>query len=257
MVTVAGLGGDTVTGVDLQLGTGEIVGLTGIVGAGWELVPEYLYGARRAGTGTLSVDGRTVELAGMTPVRALEMGLVFVPADRHEHAVIGDLSVEENVLIPVLSRMFRHGRLERAAMAETSRELLVRHEVRPPDPSLPVSALSGGNQQKVVLAKWLQLGPRLVLLHEPTQGVDVGARQRIFEMIRSMAAGGATVLYASGDWAEVAKVTDRVVVMADGQVSAVLEVGEVSVEEIAAAAYRGTQQRSAASDATEAWAQVK
>lgn len=250
---IEGLNGDFVRDVGFHAVQGEIVGLTGIVGSGWEFVLEHVYGARAADSGTLTIDGRRFDLSDMTPTRAVGLGMVFVPSDRLTQGIVGDLSVQENVMLPVLGRMFRRGRLRLGAMAARCADLLLDHAVDPPVPGMPIGSLSGGNQQKAVLGKWLQLAPRLVLLNEPTQGVDVGARQLIFETIRAAAAGGALVLYASNDWEEVFNIADRVVVIADGRVCAELAGPSLSLDQIAQAAYRGTRRSADLSNASLAW----
>jgi ribose transport system ATP-binding protein len=252
-LSVRGLGSEQVSGVGLDAAGGEIVGITGIIGSGWEAVLQHVYGARRADAGTLTLDDQRLDLTGMTPHRAIGMGMVLVPSERLVQGIIATLSIEQNVMLPVLGRLFKGGWLRHRELLRRCDRLLRNYAVQPPDPRRPIGTLSGGNQQKAVLGKWLQLAPRIVLLSEPTQGVDVGARQLIFRMIREAAANGAVVLYASGDWDEVVRLADRVVVIADGRVSATLSGADITVGGVAAAAYRGTRRSADLAAASESW----
>ncbi len=251
---VTGLGGPAVSNVGFSAAGGEILGITGIVGSGWEAVLEHIYGARQADTGTLVVDGERFDLSRMSPSKALAQGMVFVPSDRLAQAAIAELPIEQNVMLPVLPSLFRGGLLRHGELVRRCARLLRNQAVQPPDPHRTFGTLSGGNQQKAVLGKWLQLAPRLVLLNEPTQGVDIGARQLIFRIIREAAASDAIVLYASADWEEIARLADRVVVIADGAVTATLSGDDVTIDRIASEAYRGTRRSADLAAASSEWA---
>ncbi|MGH3401366.1 MAG: sugar ABC transporter ATP-binding protein [Streptosporangiaceae bacterium] len=253
---VTGLTGDLVRDVELHARGGDIVGVTGIVGSGWEFVLEHIYGARPSASGVLAIDGDAIDLSGMTPARAVDLGMVFVPSDRLRQGIVGELSVKENVTLPVLGQMFDRGVLQLRRLTSRCARLLADHAVTPPNPSLAIGLLSGGNQQKAVLGKWLQLAPRVLLLNEPTQGVDVGARQVILATIRAQAARGALVLYASGDWEEVQQISNRVLVVADGRVCAELAGDDLSLDRIAQAAYQGTRRSADLASASQAWEKV-
>lgn len=251
-VVVHDLEGPHVSGIGFDATRGEIVGITGIVGSGWEFVLEHLYGAQPALSGRLEIDGAAFPLASMTPRQALDLGTVLVPAKRLVQGIIPGLSIRDNVMLPVLRGFFRGGRLRLSELALRCGQVLRDHAVQPAQPDRAMGTLSGGNQQKAVLSKWLQLAPRLVLLHEPTQGVDVGARQLILRIIRRAAGRGAVVLYASGDWDEVARLAHRVVVIADGRVAATLEGDDITADRIAESAYRGTRRSADLARATDA-----
>lgn len=251
---LTGLDSAQVSGVGFTAAAGEIIGITGIVGSGWEAVLEHVYGARPADAGTLVVDGRRLDLSRMSPNRAIGQGMVFVPSDRLTQGAVATLSIEQNVMLPVLPSLFRGGFLRHGELVRRCARLLRNQAVQPPNPHRPFGTLSGGNQQKAVLGKWLQLAPRLVLLNEPTQGVDIGARQLIFRIIRDAAASDAIVLYASADWEEIARLADRVVVIADGAVTATLSGDDVAVDRIAAEAYRGTRRSADLAAASADWA---
>ncbi|UXN23445.1 sugar ABC transporter ATP-binding protein [Curtobacterium flaccumfaciens] len=239
VVTVRDLRVGVVDGLSFDVADGEVVGITGLAGSGVEDVLPGLYGARPA-TGSLAVrrDGATpapVDLARVTPGSSIARGVVYVPADRKREGGALTLSVEQNVTLPVLGKL--RGLLglsparERAHVAGLVRD----YDVRPADPAALFGTLSGGNQQKAVLAKWMQDDPRLVLLQEPTQGIDVGARAAIFSMLRRSAEQGVTIVCASTDYDQLAQVCDRVVVLAHGRVHDVLTDDRIDRDVIAAA----------------------
>jgi ribose transport system ATP-binding protein len=230
---VHNLSGGTIEGFSLDLAAGEVVGVTGLIGSGYDEIPYLIYGARAARGGTLDIGGRGVELSRITPHEAIRHGVVLVPADRANAGVIGPLPVDDNVTMPTLALRFRQWMLRRRAMTTEAAEMGRRFEVRPADPTMLMASLSGGNQQKVVLAKWFQMAPRLILLDEPTQGVDIGARQTVFRHIANAASAGAAVLCASSDYEQLAAICSRVLIFAAGQVVAILEGAEISKEAIA------------------------
>jgi ribose transport system ATP-binding protein len=226
------VGGRVLEGVDLDVRGGEVLGVTGLVGSGFEELPHLLFGAR-PGRGRLELDGIGLELDRLTPARAIAAGMALVPSDRPLDGVIGTLSVTDNVTMTTLPSQVGRLGLLRGRMRATAHELGDRFGVTPNDPRLPLAALSGGNQQKVVLAKWLQHQPRLLLLDQPTQGVDVAARRQIFDAIRAAAAAGAAVVCASADYDEVAALCDRLLIVARGRVVRSLERDELTKDRIA------------------------
>ena len=231
-VAVRDLAGGSIRGFSLYAGKGEVIGLTGLIGSGYDEVPYLLYGAEPAARGMMALAGRALRLPGLSPATAIANGVVLIPADRPNAGVIGTLSVSDNVTMPTLGAG-RSWLLDRRAMVARAGALGQDFEVRPPDPALPVSALSGGNQQKVVLAKWFQQAPQLVLLDEPTQGVDIGARQTVFGHIAKAAAGGAVVLCASSDYEQLAAICSRVLIFSGGAVVATLAGAAISKQAIA------------------------
>jgi len=170
--------------ISFSISRGEILGLTGLIGSGCDDVPASLYGARKDVSGMLEIDGQQQYLSELTPEQALQNGIAYLPADRLGEAGIGSLSVGDNVSLPVLDSLRStlglteqriHGHASRIAQAAG---------VKPNIPALPLATLSGGNAQKALMAKWLQIDPAVLLLDEPTQGVDVGARQQIWDSLR-------------------------------------------------------------------------
>ncbi len=239
-VGVHGLSGGMVRDLSFDLAAGEVLGLTGLVGSGFDEVPYLMFGARPASSGELTLAGKSVRLQAMTPGDAIARGIVLIPADRPNAGAIGMLPVSDNVTMPLLGRTFSSLMLDRGGMVRRALEVAEAFTVQPRDPRLPLSALSGGNQQKVLLGKWLQLEPRLVLLDEPTQGVDVGARQNVFQHIAKAAAGGACVICASSDYEQLEAICTRVLVLAQGRVTAELVPPHITKQAIAEHCYVGS-----------------
>ncbi|MBA0052217.1 sugar ABC transporter ATP-binding protein [Streptomyces sp. AJS327] len=202
--------------LDLELRPGEIVGLAGLVGSGRSEILETLYGARRPTAGRVLVDGAPLRPGSIRA--AVRAGIGLAPEERKSQALFLLESVVRNVTVSALPRFSRGGWLdsrgERAAAAEHTRELAL----SPDDPERPVRTLSGGNQQKAVLARWLLRGCRVLLLDEPTRGVDVGARAELYAVIRRLADSGVCVLLVSSDLPEVLGLADRVLVLREGRV---------------------------------------
>ena len=237
-VEVAGVSGASVRDVAFEMHEGEVVGLTGLLGSGFEEVPYLLYGARPAASGRLTIHGVAYELPHLTPHAALDAGMALIPADRPNDGCVGSLPVSENVSLAVLGEYWGRGMLDRRRMRREAGALMRQFDVRPADPSLPYGALSGGNQQKALLAKWFQTGPRLLLLDEPTQGVDVGARQQIYEQIRDATESrGMHVLCASSDYEQLSVLCDRVIVFGRGRIWRELVGTEVTKERIVEQCY--------------------
>jgi ribose transport system ATP-binding protein len=242
------LEGPTVRDLSLSLHAGEIVGITGINGAGYDEFPYLLYGAPPASNGVIRIRGRQLEAASMTPQKAIEHRVALLPADRQSSSGAQDMSVQYNVSLPVLRRFYRGGRLRHREERQEMRELIEEHAVTPPDVALKLSQLSGGNQQKALLAKWLQVEPEILLLHEPTQGVDVGSKQQIFTRIEAAAQRGTGVIIASGEYGDLANLCHRVVVLRDGYAVATLTRGQLTEDRIADQAFRADLSRIGSAD---------
>ena len=202
--------------VSFTVRAGEIVGLAGLVGAGRSEVLETVYGARRRSAGSVSVDGRALPPGSV--VAAVRAGVGLAPEERKSQALLLGEPVVRNVSLASLGRFSSAGFVDRSAELASARAATASLEVRPADPTRPVRTLSGGNQQKVVLARWLLGGSRLLLLDEPTRGVDVGARSEIYALVRRLADQGVAVLLVSSEVPEVLGLADRVLVLRDGRV---------------------------------------
>ncbi|MFC7660430.1 ATP-binding cassette domain-containing protein [Pseudonocardia benzenivorans] len=209
------ISGAVLRGISFTVARGEILGVTGLAGSGFDELPYVLAGAR-PGSGTVALGGRRVDVAGLDPRAAIAAGIVLIPADRARLGVIGEVSIRENVALPRMQRFFRGGLLREGAERAWVRELVDGFGVLHGGVDREMNTLSGGNQQKTVLAKWLAGDPDLILLHEPTQGVDVGGRFDIYRQLRDAADRGAAVVAAGESPEELAELCDRVLIVKDG-----------------------------------------
>ncbi|MCU1528776.1 MAG: Monosaccharide-transporting ATPase [Frondihabitans sp.] len=217
------LAGGTLRGIDLELRAGEIVGLTGLAGSGFDEVPYLLSGARTASRGTVSITGAPpLDASTITPSTSRGSGVGLLPADRRNTAGIATLDVVDNVTMLTLGSYRRWRGIDRRAMRRSTAQLMEAFDVRPRDPDHAFGTLSGGNQQKALLAKWLSMSPSVLLIDEPTQGVDIGARRQIFDDLRRAADDGTAVLVSSTDHEQLAALCDRVVVLQRGRISSQL-----------------------------------
>lgn len=234
--SVQSLSGRIATSMDFDVHRGEIVGLTGLVGMGHDEVPYLIFGARERVGGEVRIDGRSI--APATPRGMRKAGVALVPADRQRASGALHATVLENVTLPVLDGFFTGGRLQHGAERRHVLRLARQFEVRLQDPDQMLDSLSGGNQQKALLAKWLQSRPTLLLLHEPTQGVDIGSRRQIFAIIREVAQEGAAVLIASAEYEDLANICNRVLVMRRGRIVSELSGRDLTEERIVEQCYR-------------------
>ena len=215
---------------------GEIVGVAGLVGAGRTELAETLFGLRAADAGEVYIESRRVSVR--TPGEAIRAGLAYVPEDRRRHGVIADFAVAVNTGLASLGRLAPRGLLSPRAERDLADDYVRRFAIRTPSVRHPTGALSGGNQQKVALARWLATSPRVLILDEPTQGVDVGAKAEIHRLIRELAAGGLAVLMISSDLPEVLHLSDRIIVMCRGELAGTLKRDDATPERVMALAVR-------------------
>ncbi|WP_133670772.1 ATP-binding cassette domain-containing protein [Burkholderia pseudomallei] len=218
--------------LSLAVRRGEIVGLTGGLGSGGKDVIRALFGLARGVRGSIAVDGRPARVR--RPHDAVAHGIALVPENRAAHGVALTLPVRENVVLADLSSVSRFGLVHGRREADVARALIRRLDIRPARPDLPARFLSGGNQQKVALAKWLGRASTVYLLDEPTVGVDVGAKAQIYRLIDALARAGAAVLLFSSDLTELLDVTDRVYVMARGEIVAQCASAETTTRDVLA-----------------------
>lgn len=228
--------GVKVRDLSLTATRGECVGLTGILGSGYEEVPYLLFGAL-SGRGRIRLDADTYGLETFNPVKARAAGIALVPADRGAEGGVAELPVADNVTLAAISRFQRRGILRRRAVKSHADRLVQQYQVRPQDAAMAFHELSGGNQQKVVLAKWLDISPRFLILDEPTKGVDVAAREQIFQLIGDVRSQGGTILCVSGDHEQLAAICDRVLIMRQGRVIQQVGGSAISKDTIAQACY--------------------
>ncbi|WP_053851280.1 sugar ABC transporter ATP-binding protein [Streptomyces sp. NRRL B-24085] len=202
--------------LDLVVHPGEIVGLAGLVGSGRSEILETIYGARKPAAGQVRVDGRALRPGSVRA--AVRAGIGLAPEERKAQALLMLESVTRNVSVSSMSRFSRAGWLDRGAELGAARAATRELSLRPDNPSVPIRTLSGGNQQKAVLARWLLRGCRVLLLDEPTRGVDVGARAELYAVVRRLADEGLAVLLVSSEVPEVLGLADRVLVLREGSV---------------------------------------
>jgi ABC-type sugar transport system ATPase subunit len=216
--------------VSLRVGAGEIVGLAGLVGAGRSDVARALFGLDPAARGRVLVDGQPLQPG--SPRRAMAAGLALMPEDRKRQGLVLAQGARWNWSLPVLARLCRLGLIDRGAERRQAAAALERVDLRAASLEQPVALLSGGNQQKVLLGKWLGTGARVLLVDEPTRGVDVGAKAAIHALLREQAAGGAAILLVSSDLPELLALSTRLVVMRGGRVVGEMARGEATAERL-------------------------
>jgi rhamnose transport system ATP-binding protein len=220
--------------ISFSLRRGEIVGMAGLIGAGRTNVARALFGVEPADSGTIRLDGRPVSIA--SPAQAMALGIGYVPEDRKEHGLVLELSIADNITLPTLASFSRLGWVdvagERAAAEVAARQL----EVKMAGIDQKAGQLSGGNQQKVVLAKWLGTRPRVLILDEPTRGIDVGTKAAVHRLMSSLAAEGMAILMISSELPEVLGMSDRILVMREGRLTGHFSRAEASQETLMAAA---------------------
>jgi ribose transport system ATP-binding protein len=229
VICVDELQGDGVEELSFAVAPGEILGIAGITGSGREDVAGLLFGAvSRKG----SVEVSSQEVKGGDPNRSIMAGIVLLPSERMRRAIIPTMTLRENMTLPSLKSVTHYGRIVARLETKEAKDWLVRLKVRPQDPEVSPASLSGGNQQRVVLAKCLRLKPKVLVLDEPTQGVDVGAKKEIYALIAQVASEGAAVITCSSDSEELAAIADRVLIMQRGRVTHTLVGDEVTHQAI-------------------------
>ena len=212
--------------ISLDVRAGETVGLAGLLGAGRTETLRTVFGAEQPDAGTLLVDQRATQFSA--PVDAIRAGIAYLSEDRKVEGIFPDLSVRENLTMVLLPQLARWGVVDRAAQNKIVEDFIARMGIKTSGPEQPIRELSGGNQQKVLLARWLALSPRLLLLDEPTRGIDVGAKADIANLIHALAAKGMGILMTASELDELVGMSDRVVVIRDGASIAQLSEGAIS-----------------------------
>jgi rhamnose transport system ATP-binding protein len=228
--------------VDLSVRAGEIVGLAGLVGGGRTELARTIFGLTPADKGKITVRGRPVKIE--SAAQAIECGIAYVPEDRRRHGVILDLAISANITLAALDRFSRLGVIDLSGEKEVSAEYARRLGIKTPAVFAPVATLSGGNQQKVALSRWLVTKPALLVLDEPTQGIDVGAKSEIHALMTELAAQGVAILMISSELPEILGMSDRIAVMYGGTIVATLDRGEATQERILALALGHASEKS-------------
>ena len=205
-------------GISLRLHAGEVIGLGGLDGQGQRELLLALFGVLRGTTGQVLIDGHPHTITGPNFAKSRAVGMALIPEDRKTEGLMLPMSVRDNLSFAALGRLSRGGVVNVAAEREAVAAIVKMLAVRTDGTDVPAGALSGGNQQKLVIGKWLMLAPRIILLNDPTRGIDVGTKQEIYQVLRDLAGAGAAILFYSTDYDELIGCCDRVLVMVEGAV---------------------------------------
>ncbi len=221
-------------GISFELRQGEILGLYGLIGAGRSEVCQSIFGMTRPASGTLKLDGKTVTIH--SPEDAIRAGIAYVPEERGRHGLALEMPIYQNMSLPSLSRTSRKGFLKAANEFALARKYATRLDLRAAALSVPVGTLSGGNQQKVVIGKWLATAPRVIILDEPTKGIDIGSKAAVHGFISELAAEGLSIIMISSELPEILGMSDRAIVMREGLMAGTFDRAEFSPEKLVRAA---------------------
>ena len=213
----------TIKPFDITINKGEVIGLTGLLGSGRSELARVIYGADKTQSGTLKVKGKEVKIN--SPIDAMKLGMGFLPDDRKAEGVIADLSIRENIILAVQAKRGMFRLLPRAEQEKIADKYIKEIQVKTPSMEVPISQLSGGNQQKVILGRWLATNPDFLILDEPTRGIDIGTKTEIQKLIIKLAKEGKAVIFISSEIEEMLRTCDRMVVLRDG-----VKVGEIEDE---------------------------
>jgi len=255
LLTVSQLSGRKLRDVSFTVDRGEVIGVAGMLGSGRSELGRLLFGAQQPVEGTVELRGEAVRFAN--PRDAVRRGVALIPEDRRRHGGLLDMPVAQNLTLPSIGRHFRRGRIVSKEERARVRDLIAEYHISPPVPSRKFRVLSGGNQQKVVVAKWLSMSPDLVIFDEPVQGVDVGARAEIYELVNRAASNGAGVILISSELDQMLQLCTRVLVLRDGHLTADLPAQSLTRHELTRFIYFGADGDIGASPEPEASSQVQ
>ncbi|HQZ96155.1 MAG TPA: sugar ABC transporter ATP-binding protein [Pyrinomonadaceae bacterium] len=216
--------------ISFEVRKGEILGFAGLVGAGRSDAAQAIFGVDVPVSGTVHIDDKVIRISSAND--AIRNGIFLIPEDRRNSGLILDIPIRENITLPALSRYSSSGLVSKAAETTKAKEMCERLNVKAPSVESKAANLSGGNQQKVVLAKWLSLEPKLLIFDEPTRGIDVGAKSEIYQLMRDLAKSGVAIVMISSDMEEVIGESDRVAVMHEGSITGILDREDASEEAI-------------------------
>jgi len=226
VVSTSGLGRrGTIKPFDFQIHKGEVVGLTGLLGSGRSEMVRTMYGAERPDSGHLEIHGKKASIN--EPADAMKRNMAYLPENRKEEGIIEDLSVQENIILALQSRKGMFRRLSRSDMEKFADKYIDLLKIKTPTRDTPIRQLSGGNQQKVIIGRWLLTNPDFLILDEPTRGIDVGTKTEIQKLVLSLADGGMSVIFISSEIEEMIRTCSRMAVLRDGE-----KVGELCKEEL-------------------------
>ncbi len=219
---------DRLNDVSFRLHAGEVIGLGGLDGQGQRELLLALFGVLRETSGQVAIDGRAVAIGGPHAAKAKRIGMALIPEDRKTEGLMLPMSVRDNLSFAALPQLSHFGIVDSAAERDAVERIVRLLAIRTDGVEQPAEALSGGNQQKLVIGKWLMIAPRILLLNDPTRGIDVGTKQEIYELLRTLADAGAAILFYSTDYDELVGCCDRVLVMYDGAIVRELKDAEIT-----------------------------
>ena len=220
--------------VSLTVHAGEILGMAGLVGAGRTAVASAIFGINPAQSGQIKIDGEPVEIPN--PQKAMALGIGYVPEDRQNHGLVLPMEIGDNITLPVINTYANRGWLNAKKEKVAAKAIAEKLEVKAYGIEQKASELSGGNQQKVVLAKWLNTNPRILILDEPTRGIDVGTKAAVHGLMSDLAAQGLAILMISSELPEVLGMSDRILVMREGHITGEFKRDEATQEKLMMAA---------------------
>ncbi|MCY4288812.1 MAG: sugar ABC transporter ATP-binding protein [Aestuariivita sp.] len=225
--------GSAFADISLSVEKGEIFGIAGLIGSGREELIDTIYGLRKAQTGTFQLEGEPLIIK--SAAQAVDAGIVLVPRDRRHDGLVLSMTMAENVTLATLDQNASFGLENRRLARERTEAQITALDIRPPNPDTVTRLLSGGNQQKVILARWMVTSARVFIFDDPTIGVDVGAKSEIYQLINDLAASGACVIVSSSDPVELQGICDRIAIMMRGEIIGELQTEELSVDELVSA----------------------
>ena len=209
---------------------GEVVGLTGLLGSGRSELVRAIYGADKPDSGKIKVNGKEVKIN--SPLDAMKLGMAYLPEDRKKDGIIADLSVRENIIIALQAKRGMFHPLSKKEMEEAADKYIEMLQIKTASRETPIKSLSGGNQQKVVIAKWLTRDSDILIFDEPTRGIDVGAKNEIYKLMNRLAAEGKSIIMISSEMTEVLRMSDRIIIMCEGKVTGCIDISEATQENI-------------------------
>ncbi|MFP9084829.1 sugar ABC transporter ATP-binding protein [Streptococcus equi] len=227
---VENLSGECFKDISFQVRRGEILGFSGLMGAGRTEVMRAIFGLDKRTAGRIRLNGQDIRVTN--PVQAIRAGIGFLTEDRKEEGLILDFSIKDNMTLPSHKDFSKNGFFDDKTSRDFVQKMIDRLRIKSGRPEMVVGNLSGGNQQKVVLAKWIGIAPKVLILDEPTRGVDVGAKREIYQLMNELAERGVPIVLVSSDLSEVLGVSDRIVVMHEGRITGELSRGEATQEKV-------------------------
>lgn len=231
--------GTKLVDVSFNVRQGEILGLAGLMGSGRTELVNTIFGVTRADTGTVKINGKRISIS--SPREAIKNRIALIPEDRRTQGLVLDHPVTDNLTLPIIDSLKTRGLLSGKKILKKSLEIIQQFSIKAAQPSIRVGSLSGGNQQKVVIGKWLATNPKILMMDEPTAGVDIGTKSEILDLVRTIADGGKSVILISSELPELLAVSDRILVLKDGRVLRNLNRSEVPNEEFLQLAIQGAQ----------------